>query len=84
MSTGFDENVDYSESRQAMAHAVAWVFTGIAVVAVILKLFTRVDRFHKLGWDDFFIVFSTVSIRAIKFSHCYKMDDAWLNRRIDH
>ena len=82
MSTGFDENVDYSESRQAMAHAVAWVFTGIAVVAVILKLFTRVDRFHKLGWDDFFIVFSTVC--AEEFSHCSKMDDGWLNRRIDH
>lgn len=60
----FDTNVDFSENRQALAHAIAWTFTGIAVIAVILKLITRVDRFKKLGWDDFFIAFSAVSVRV--------------------
>lgn len=60
----FDTNVNFDDSRQEMAHAVAWIFTGIAVIAVILKLFTRVDRFNKLGWDDFFLAFSAVRVTS--------------------
>lgn len=57
---GSDQNVDFNESRQGAAHAVAWTFTGVASIFVVLKVFARVDRFKKFGWDDFFIVFSMV------------------------
>lgn len=56
-------NVDFSESRAAEIHIIGWVFTGIAIVTVLLKLFSRVKVVKKAGWDDFFIFFSLVSER---------------------
>ncbi|KAJ5611868.1 hypothetical protein N7528_008973 [Penicillium herquei] len=53
----FDTNVDYSESRAAEVNTIGWVFTGIAIVTVSLKIFSRVDT-KRAGWDDFFIFFS--------------------------
>jgi hypothetical protein len=54
-------NVDFSETRAAQLHAVGWVFTGIAIVAGVLKLFARMETVKRVGWDDFFIFFSLVS-----------------------
>lgn len=38
-----------------------WVFTGLASLVVLLKLFTRAKLLTGLGWDDFFIFLSIVS-----------------------
>ncbi|OKP14525.1 hypothetical protein PENSUB_13877 [Penicillium subrubescens] len=63
----FDTNVDYDETRAAEINAVGWVFTGIAIAAVFLKIFTRVES-KRAGWDDFFIFFSmALSIIATAF-----------------
>ena len=42
---------------------ISWVFTGLALVTVALKVFYRAHVL-KLGWDDFFILFSLVSQRC--------------------
>ncbi|PYI15647.1 hypothetical protein BO99DRAFT_467685 [Aspergillus violaceofuscus CBS 115571] len=64
----FDTDVDFSESRAAEINAVAWVFTGIAIAVVALKLFARGHVAKSLGWDDFFIFFSMgLSIIAAAF-----------------
>ncbi|CAI7616447.1 unnamed protein product [Penicillium palitans] len=63
----FDTNVDYSETRAAEINVIGWVFTGIAIAAVSLKLFARLDN-KRFGWDDFFIFFSlALSIIATAF-----------------
>jgi hypothetical protein len=56
--------VDLTESRATAIYLVAWLFTGIAIVTVILKLFARSRITKQLGWDDFFIFFSLVRIRS--------------------
>lgn len=61
MPNPFSTDVDFSESRSVEINVVGWVFTGIAIAAVGLKLFTRGHIVKKLGWDDFFIFFSMVS-----------------------
>ncbi|KAJ6124150.1 hypothetical protein N7471_011467 [Penicillium samsonianum] len=53
----FDTDVDHSESRAAEINAIGWVFTGVAIAAVSLKLFARIDS-KRFGWDDFFIFLS--------------------------
>ncbi|KFY43096.1 hypothetical protein V495_04169 [Pseudogymnoascus sp. VKM F-4514 (FW-929)] len=61
-------NVDFTESRGAEVNVIAWVFTGIAIATVSLKLFARVQTSNRLGWDDFFIFFSlALSIIAAAF-----------------
>ncbi|KAK9788262.1 putative Integral membrane protein [Seiridium cardinale] len=40
--------------------AITWVFTGLAIIVVALKLFTRQRFLQGLGWDDFFIFLSLV------------------------
>ncbi|KAF4766628.1 hypothetical protein HAV15_010938 [Penicillium sp. str.  len=63
----FDTNVDHSETRAAEINAIGWVFTGIAIAAVSLKLLARLDS-KRFGWDDFFIFFSlALSIIATAF-----------------
>ncbi|KAJ5094096.1 hypothetical protein N7456_009957 [Penicillium angulare] len=65
--SSFDTNVDYSESRAAEINTIGWVFTGIAIAVVALKIFSRVDS-KRAGWDDFFIFFSlALSILATAF-----------------
>ena len=54
-------DVNFNESRGIEINVVAWVFTGIAIVTVSLKLFARAQVIKQLGWDDFFIFFSLVS-----------------------
>ncbi|KAI9375456.1 hypothetical protein BJX61DRAFT_549351 [Aspergillus egyptiacus] len=53
----FATDVDLTESRGAEINVVAWVFTGIAIGTVFLKLTAR-QLMRRLGWDDFFIFFS--------------------------
>ncbi|KAJ5370133.1 uncharacterized protein N7496_006225 [Penicillium cataractarum] len=67
MAAAFDTNVDYSETRAAEINAVGWVFTGIAIAAVFLKLFARMES-KRAGWDDFFIFFSLVTLSIIATS----------------
>jgi hypothetical protein len=52
-------NVDFNETRAKEINICAWVFTGIAIGTVLLKLTTRA-HVKKLGWDDFFIFLSLV------------------------
>jgi hypothetical protein len=59
--SSFDENVDFNESRGVEINVIGWVFTGIAIATVGLKLFARGHLSNNLGWDDFFIFFSMVS-----------------------
>jgi hypothetical protein len=58
----FNEDVDFNESRGVEINVIGWVFTGIAIATVGLKLFTRGHMAKNLGWDDFFIFFSMVSL----------------------
>lgn len=46
--------------------AIIWVFTALAVITVILKIFTRARILHTLDIDDFFIFFSLVNTHYIK------------------
>lgn len=57
----FNTDVDFNESRGVEINVIGWVFTGIAIATVGLKLFTRGRIAKTLGWDDFFIFFSMVS-----------------------
>ncbi|PLN85529.1 hypothetical protein BDW42DRAFT_183028 [Aspergillus taichungensis] len=53
-------NVDFSETRGPAVNIIGWVFTGVAIVAVFLRLYARVEVVKRVGWDDFFIVFSLI------------------------
>lgn len=55
-----DTSVDLTESRSTEIIVVAWVFTGLAIVIVALKLFARAQIIMRVGWDDFFIFISLV------------------------
>lgn len=57
----FDTDVDYDETRALQINLIGWIFTGVAIVSVTLKLFTRAEIVKKLDWDDLFILFSMVS-----------------------
>ncbi|KAK6080614.1 integral membrane protein [Seiridium cupressi] len=41
---------------------ITWVLTGLAIILVALKLFTRQRFLQGLGWDDFFIFLSLILI----------------------
>ncbi|OJJ64699.1 hypothetical protein ASPSYDRAFT_39450 [Aspergillus sydowii CBS 593.65] len=56
--SGLKTDVDFSESRAVKVNVVGWVFTGIAIATVGLKVTAR-HMVRRLGWDDFFIFFST-------------------------
>lgn len=60
----FNQDVDFNDTREVEINVVGWVFTGIAIATVGLKLFARGYMAKNLGWDDFFIVFSIVSTRS--------------------
>lgn len=59
-------DVDFSQSRQTEVHLVGWVFTGIAIATVGLKVTAR-HMLHRLGWDDFFIFYSLVGYNRTIF-----------------
>jgi hypothetical protein len=43
-------DMDLSESRGAEVNVIAWVFTGIAIATVFLKLFARAQTVKRLAW----------------------------------
>jgi hypothetical protein len=47
-------------SRGPILLAAAWTGTGLAIVMVALRLYTRITH-RNLGWDDAFIVLSLVN-----------------------
>jgi hypothetical protein len=49
-------------NRALDVNIIAGVFTGIAIIIVFLKLFTRSQITKRMGWDDIFIFLSLVSI----------------------
>lgn len=53
----------YNESRGMDVNIIAWVFTGVGIAIVSLKLFARSQITKRLGWDDFFIFFALVCER---------------------
>ncbi|KXJ93467.1 hypothetical protein Micbo1qcDRAFT_223092 [Microdochium bolleyi] len=58
------------ESRSTEVIAVAWVFTGLAIITVLLKVFTTTRIIRDTGWDDFLIYLSLIlSILASFFVH---------------
>lgn len=58
--------VNLTEDRGREVNVVAWLFTGIAIAAVALKLFTRSQIVKVVGLDDFFIFLSLVSDGIIR------------------
>ena len=59
----FNQDVDFNETREVEINVIGWVFTGMAIATVGLKLFARGHMAKNLGWDDFFILLSMVSTR---------------------
>ncbi|RFN49826.1 hypothetical protein FIE12Z_5887 [Fusarium flagelliforme] len=47
-----------TDSRQTQLCLIAWIFTGIAILTVMTKLFTTVVIFQRPGWDDLLILLS--------------------------
>ncbi|KAL4860768.1 hypothetical protein BDV12DRAFT_191507 [Aspergillus spectabilis] len=50
-------NADLDENHAVNVHVVGCVFTGLAIATVWLKITAR-QMVKRLGWDDFFIIFS--------------------------
>ena len=48
---------------------VTWLFTSIALITVLLRLFTRFRLTRNPGWDDFWIVLAMVYV-AINLRIC--------------
>ncbi|PSR80613.1 hypothetical protein BD289DRAFT_440453 [Coniella lustricola] len=46
------------ESRGAFVLAIAWTFTGIAVVIVALRFYTKIRVSRNLAWDDYVVLLS--------------------------
>lgn len=49
-----------TDSRQTELCLVAWIFTGMAIVTVLTKLFTTIVIFRRPGWDDLLILLSLI------------------------
>ncbi|KAJ4022188.1 hypothetical protein NW766_001221 [Fusarium irregulare] len=49
-----------TDSRQTQLCLIAWIFTGMAILTVTIKLFTTVVIFQRPGWDDLLILLSLV------------------------
>jgi hypothetical protein len=72
--------VDLDENRQDEVLVVAWVTTGVAIITVAVKLFTRAQIVKVIGWDDVFIVFSLVCCFYVVRIHTYKLTTDPLHR----
>lgn len=57
-----------------MINAVVWVGAGIALVLVLLRLYTRIIIVRKLGMDDHIMVLATVSQDPF-YPHRYQCSD---------
>ncbi|RGP67534.1 hypothetical protein FLONG3_8460 [Fusarium longipes] len=55
------ETVDVpTDSKQTQLCLIAWIFTGMAIVTVLTKLYTTVLVFRRPGWDDLMIFLSLI------------------------
>ncbi len=45
--------------------AITWTFTALALIVVIVKIYTRFKIVHETGLDDFLIFVSTVRSYAV-------------------
>ncbi|GKU12601.1 unnamed protein product, partial [Fusarium langsethiae] len=50
-----------TDSRQTQLCLVARIFTGMAIVTVLTKLFTTIVIFRRPGWDDLLILVSLIA-----------------------
>lgn len=68
-----DQATEYmEESRSSDIIIVSCVTTGIAAATVALKIFARARiNYHRIGWDDVFIVLSLVCSIAAAFFASY-------------
>lgn len=41
--------------------AVSWIECGLALVAVITRMYCRAKLIHNVGWDDWTMIFTMVS-----------------------
>lgn len=55
------QDIDLNDSLQTEFHVVAWLFTGIAILTVGLRLHTRARVTNKIGVADYIIFVSLVS-----------------------
>ncbi|QPC77101.1 hypothetical protein HYE68_007853 [Fusarium pseudograminearum] len=49
-----------TDSRQTELCLVAWIFTSMAIVTVLTKLFTTIVIFRRPVWDDLLIILSLI------------------------
>ncbi|KAK7427371.1 hypothetical protein QQZ08_006140 [Neonectria magnoliae] len=49
---------ELQESKQIQLSLVAWIFTGMAMLTVLTKLYTTLVVFQRPGWDDLMIFLS--------------------------
>ena len=50
------------ENRGPTINIVNWTFTAVATLCVVLRLFGRLRLTNNVGWDDFWILVSIVSV----------------------
>lgn len=55
-----------SDSRGPEILLFAWLFTGAAIIVVSLRFFTKFRITDTVGWDDFFILLSIVSLVSLR------------------
>ncbi len=53
---------DGDRNQGPTVEVVTWVFTSIALITVLLRLFTRLRLTRNPGWDDFWIVIAMVNV----------------------
>jgi hypothetical protein len=75
-----DASINTTESRAVEVNVVAWVFTGIAIATVGLKLAAR-QIVNRVGWDQFFIFFSLACLSQYS-RHSKDMDGSADERRV--
>ena len=50
------------QDRGPTINIVNWTFTAVAALCVVLRLFGRLRLTNNVGWDDFWIFVSIVSV----------------------
>lgn len=53
------------QNRGPTINLVVWIFTGISLACVTARMYGRVFLTRNVGWDDFWIVLSMVSLRKL-------------------
>lgn len=61
MVTSMGPQTPSSANKGPMINAVVWIGAGVALLLVLLRLFTRAKIVGKVGLDDYVMVFAMVS-----------------------